>query len=237
MRTLVMLYGIVSYLIFFVVFLYFIGFVGDIYVPRTTSSEIRISATSALLINFCLLLLWGAQHSIMARVKFKDTISKIIPQHIERSTYVLISSLTLAILMYFWQPMNGEIWNLQDSKVIWIIFALGWALIFVSTFLTDHFDLFGLRQTWLHYVKKSYTPVNFTERLFYKWIRHPMMLGFLIAFWIAPHMTVGHLVFAAGMTVYIAIGIYFEEKGLAKTLGIDYQAYQKRTKKILPKIY
>ena len=237
MRILVLLYGIVSYLVFFVVFLYFIGFVGDIYVPRTTSSEIRMNTLSAFLINCFLLLLWGVQHSIMARVKFKEAISKIIPPHIERSTYVLISSLTLAILIFFWQPMNGEIWNLQDSKIIWILFALGWALIFISTFLTDHFDLFGLRQSWLHFVKKSYTPVNFTEKLFYKWIRHPMMLGFLMVFWIVPHMSVGHLVFAIGMTVYIVIGIHFEEKGLANTLGIDYQAYQKRTKKILPKLY
>lgn len=237
MRLLVLIYGVVSYLVFFLVFLYFIAFVGGFYVPKTLSSEVSMSASSALFINIGLLLLWGVQHTIMARGKFKEAISGFIPQHLERSTYVLVSSITLAVLMHFWQAMEGTLWSIESAPWIWVIFFTGWALVFVSTFLTDHFDLFGLRQTWLHYVKKSYTSVKFTERLFYKWIRHPMMLGLILAFWAIPEMTSGHLVFSIGMTVYIIVGIYFEEKGLASSIGTDYQNYQKRTAKIIPKIY
>ncbi|MBT8140786.1 MAG: hypothetical protein HKN88_06205 [Gammaproteobacteria bacterium] len=237
MRFLVLLYGIVSYLAFLLVFVYFIAFVGEFYVPKTLSSEVKMSTTSALLVNIGLLILWGVQHTLMAREKFKQAISALIPHHIERSTYVLVSSITLAILIHFWQPMHGTLWSLENASWIWVIFFTGWGLVFIATFLTDHFDLFGLRQTWLHYVKKSYTSVEFTERLFYKWIRHPMMLGLILAFWAIPIMTTGHLVFAIGMSVYILVGIHFEEKGLAKHLGIDYQDYQKRTARIFPKIF
>jgi len=153
---------------------------------------------------------------------------------------VLVSAITLAVFMLFWEPMEGVIWQFESElaqQIIWGLFGFGWVLILVSTFLTDHFDLFGLRQGWLHFVKKTYTPVVFSQNIFYRWIRHPMMLGIVIAFWAIPVMTLGHLVFSIGMTVYVLIGIHFEEKGLAKHLGEDYTEYQKATKKIIPKVY
>ncbi len=240
MRTLVMLYGAICYFVFFGVFLYLIAFVGDIFAPKTISSETTMNATDALLINLSLILLWGIQHSVMARSSFKKAIENLVPQHTERSTYVLISAIVLAVLMYYWQPMEGIIWqidNLLGLQVLWSLFAIGWVLVLLASFLTDHFDLFGLRQTWLYFIKRSYTSVKFTEILLYRWIRHPMMLGLLIAFWAIPTMTLGHLVFSAGMSFYIIVGIYFEEKGLAKSIGSQYIDYQQRTSKVIPKLY
>jgi len=240
MRALVMLYGAVSYLLFFAVFVYFMGFVGDIFLPITVSTEMDVYSDNALMINIGLILMWGVQHSVMARGWFKDMIVSVVPHHVERSTYVLVSAITLAVFMYYWQPMEGIIWQVENPmavNVLWGLFAFGWVLIFAATFLTDHFDLFGLRQTWLYFVKKTYTDVTFAENLVYRWIRHPMMLGIMIAFWALPTMTVGHLVFSIGMSVYVLIGIYFEEKGLAKALGQTYVDYQERTSKIIPKVY
>jgi protein-S-isoprenylcysteine O-methyltransferase Ste14 len=240
MRELVMLYGVLSYLSFLAVMVYLVAFVGDFLVPKTVSSGVVGEVTTALIINICLIILWGIQHSVMARSWFKEAIVKIVPQHTERSTYVLLSAIVLAIVMYGWQPMEGVIWEVNNpfwQIIIWVLFALGWIVATLSTFLTDHFDLFGLRQTWLYFVKKSYTSVKFTERLFYHWVRHPMMLGTLMAFWATPVMTLGHLVFSLGMTVYVLMGIYFEEKALAKSIGSVYVEYQKRTSKIIPGIY
>lgn len=240
MRALVMLYSVVSYFLFFGTFVYFIGFVGDVFVPKSISSGAVMDATTALFINVGLLLLWGVQHTVMARSWFKEAIAHIVPPHTERSTYVLASTIVLAIMMFYWQPMDGIIWQVSNSlvqQVLWVFFALGWVLILVSTFLTDHFDLFGLRQGWLYFVKKTYTPVKFTEYLFYRWIRHPMMSGLLVAFWSLPTMTVGHLVFSIGMSLYVLVGIHFEEKSLAKDIGQSYQDYQQRTSKVIPKVY
>ena len=240
MRALVMLYGVVCYFAFFVVFVYFMGFVGDVFVPVSISSDVDVYSENALMVNIGLMLMWGVQHSVMARGWFKDMIASVVPHHVERSTYCLASAIALGALMYFWQPMEGIIWQVEYPMVVnvlWGLFGLGWALIFVSTFLTNHFDLFGLRQPWLHFVKKTYTPVVFTEVLFYRWIRHPMMLGLFIVFWSLPTMTVGHLVFSIGMSIYVLVGIYFEEKGLAKELGQTYVGYQQRTTKIIPKVY
>ncbi|MBV1880253.1 MAG: isoprenylcysteine carboxylmethyltransferase family protein [Pseudomonadales bacterium] len=240
MRFFSMLYSIMSYLFFFAVFLYFMGFVGDLVVTKTLSAEVTVSALNALIVNIGLLLLWGVQHSVMARGWFKDMIEPVIPHYIERSTYVLVSGIVLAILMHFWQPMAGIIWQVENPTAInciWGLFALGWIFVLLSTFLTDHFDLFGLRQSWLHFVKRTYTPVIFTEVLFYRWIRHPMMLGMFIVFWTIPTMTTGHLVFSIGMSIYILLGMHFEEKGLAKTLGKNYLDYQQRTSKVIPKVY
>jgi|TARA_R110002096_G_scaffold194592_2_gene376874 protein-S-isoprenylcysteine O-methyltransferase Ste14 len=240
MRLLTMLYGVLSYLIFFAVFVYFIGFVGDLFVPKSLSSVAEVSSLNAFLINLGLLLLWGVQHSVMARDWFKEMIASVVPHHVERSTYVLASAIVLAVLMFYWQPMDTLIWHVNDifwQQVLWLIFGLGWVLVLVATFLTDHFDLFGLRQSWLYFVKKTYTPVVFTEYLFYRWIRHPMMLGLFLAFWATPIMTLGHLVFSIGMSIYVLLGIHYEEKGLAKAIGQPYQDYQQRTSKIIPKVY
>ena len=240
MRTLVLLYGVASYFLFFGVFLYLIAFTGDFFVPKTLSSGPGLASGYALFVNIGLMLLWGIQHSVMAQRWFKDAIASVVPQHVERSTYVLATSVVLIALMHYWQPMSGVVWRVENSvlqTVLWVTFASGWVLVLISTFLTDHFDLFGLRQSWLYFVKKTYTNVAFTEALLYSWIRHPMMLGLLMGFWALPTMTVSHLVFSIGMTVYIVVGIYFEEQGLAQTLGKDYTDYQSRTSKILPKIY
>ncbi len=240
MRALVMLYGTLSYVLFLGVMLYLVAFVGDFLVPKTVSSGGVVDHSTALMINISLIIFWGVQHSVMARSEFKEAIVKFVPQHTERSTYVLFSAIALAIVMYGWQPMSGLIWQVHNpfwQNVIWGLFGVGWIVAILSTFLTDHFDLFGLRQTWLYFVKKSYTPVNFTERLFYHWVRHPMMLGTLIAFWAIPVMTLGHLVFSLGMSVYVLVGIYFEEKSLVKSIGSDYVGYQKRTSKVIPGIY
>lgn len=240
MRVLVMMYGVVSYFLFFGVFVYFMGFVGDVFVPKAISTQVVEHSPNALMINVGLLLMWGVQHSVMARGWFKEMIAPMVPHQIERSTYVLVSAITLAIFIFFWQPMEGIIWQVTDETaiaILWSVFTLGWILVLISTFLTDHFDLFGLRQTWLFFVKKTYTHVKFTEHLFYRWIRHPMMLGLILAFWALPTMTVGHLVFSIGMTIYVLVGIHFEEKGLAKAIGQPYTDYQQRTMKIIPKIY
>jgi len=240
MRFLVLLYAVVSYFIFFGVFAYFVGFVGEFLVPKSVSTELEEYSAYALLINIALLLMWGVQHSVMARGWFKELISSVVPHHVERATYVLVSAITLAVFMLFWEPMEGIIWQVESEwvqQLIWGLFGFGWVMILVSTFLTDHFDLFGLRQGWLHFVKKTYTPVVFSQNIFYRWIRHPMMLGIVIAFWAIPVMTLGHLVFSIGMTVYVLIGIHFEEKGLAAHLGEEYTEYQKSTKKIIPKVY
>jgi protein-S-isoprenylcysteine O-methyltransferase Ste14 len=240
MRLFVALYGVISYLLFFAVFVYFIGFVGEFYVPKTLSSGEAPGVGFALTVNIGLMLLWGVQHSLMAREGFKIAIEKWVPHHIERSTYVLVSTVAMALMMYFWQPIEGIIWNVESAAyqmIIGTFFALAWIICFAATFLTDHFDLFGLRQTWLHFVKKSYTDVTFTESLFYRSIRHPMMLGLLMAFWAVPTMTVGHLLFSVGMSIYTMIGMHFEERAMIKTLGKPYELYCKRTKKIIPKIY
>jgi protein-S-isoprenylcysteine O-methyltransferase Ste14 len=240
MRALVMFYGVACYTFFFAVFVYLIAFIGDIFVPKTISSGETVDFATALIINLSLILLWGVQHTVMARAGFKEAIKHIIPHHTERSTYVLLSSVVLVILMYFWQPMSQQIWQVTDATgvaVLWGIFGAGWLLVLLSTFLTDHFDLFGLRHTWLHFVQRDYTSVPFTERFFYKSIRHPMMLGLLIAFWATPSMDMGHLVFSVGMSIYIVVGIYFEERGLTSTLGDDYHEYRKRTARVIPKIF
>ncbi len=240
MRAFVMLYGLFSYLFFLVVFLGFIAFSADIAIPTITSLEVATNPSKALLINLSLILLWGIQHSVMARSWFKAAIAGVVPHHLERSTYVLISSIVLLALIKYWQSMEGVIWHVESitgRQILWSLFGFGWWLILLSTFLTDHFDLFGLRQTWLYLVKKSYTDVGFTQSFVYGWIRHPMMLGILISFWSIPTMTKGHLVFSLGMSFYVLVGIYFEEKSLAKSIGQQYNEYQKRTAKLVPGVY
>ena len=240
MRLIVLIYSMLSYFTFFIVLTYFIGFVGDIFVPKAISTQPETYSSNALVINIGLLLMWGIQHSVMARGWFKNLIAKVVPHHVERSTYVLVSAITLVALMLYWQPMEGTVWQFKNEwiqQLMWSLFGLGWGLSIISTFLTDHFDLFGLRQAWLHFVKTTYTAVPFSQHVFYRWIRHPMMLGMLIAFWATPVMHLDHLVFSLGMSAYILIGIHFEEKGLAHDLGEAYRAYQKKTKKVIPAIY
>jgi protein-S-isoprenylcysteine O-methyltransferase Ste14 len=172
----------------------------------------------------------------MARPAFKERLTKFIPQPAERSTFVLVASIVLAILFWQWRPIDTLMWS-SRPPFSWLaigVSMLGWVIVFWSTFLIDHFDLFGLRQVWLHYRRLEYTPRPFVVRGLYKYVRHPLMLGFLVAFWFTPTMTLGHLLFAVAMTVYIIIGVFFEERDLAKSLGEQYLRYKEQTLMILP---
>jgi len=236
-RTLAFLYGAVSYLVFFVTFLYAIGFVGNLVVPKSVDSGEAVSFSQALLINALLLGLFAVQHSVMARAVFKRWWTRFVPQLIERSTYVLLSSLALVLLFWQWQPMTDVLWNVENTVgryILWTLFFLGWAMVLVSTFLINHFDLFGLRQVYLYHRGKEYTDLNFKTRFLYKIVRHPIMLGFIIAFWATPLMTVGHLVFAIATTAYILIAIQLEERDIVSAHGAAYEEYREQVSMILP---
>lgn len=231
------LYGIISYFIFFGTFVYLILFVGDIYVPKTINSGTAGSLGSAIFINVGLITLFGLQHTVMARKSFKVWWTKVIAKPIERSTYVLLSSLALLFLLWFWQPMTATVWQVEVNWASLLLrwgFWLGWIVLFLSTWMIDHFNLFGVKQVWNYLKGNKQDPPGFMEPGFYKYVRHPLMLGFLIAFWSTPYMTVGHLVFSAGMTTYIFVGVYFEEKTMKHRFGEDYEDYRKRVPKFFP---
>lgn len=231
------MYGIIAYFAFFGSILYAIGFVGNLVVPKTIDGEPQVPMLNAILINGSLLLLFALQHSIMARPAFKRWFTRIIPEVIERSTYVLLSSLCLALMMWQWQPMGGMIWSTDNATVktiLMVIYLVGWAIVFLSSFLINHFDLFGLRQVWLYFNGKPYTHLKFKLPFLYKYVRHPLYLGLLIAFWSTPVMTITHLFFAILTTGYVFTGIQFEEKDLVNTFGEKYKSYKKKAPMIIP---
>ena len=231
------IYGVLCYLIFFGTFLYAIGFIGDIGVPKSIDSGRTAPLSEALMINAALLTLFAVQHSTMARPWFKKMWTRVIPQQVERSTYVLLSSLALILLFAMWQPIGGVIWKVQQSAlraVLYGVFATGFLVVLVSTFLINHFDLFGLRQVYLYLRGKKYTQLRFGTPILYRHVRHPLYLGWLLAFWATPTMTIAHLVFAIATTIYIFMAIQLEEKDLIDAYGDDYKRYKQQVPMIVP---
>lgn len=237
-RIISFIYGMAAYIIFLGSFLYAIAFVGDFWVAKTINSGPEAeSLFQGLLINAGLLSLFAVQHSVMARRGFKEWWTGIIPKHLERSTYVLISSLILILLFWQWRPLPDVIWSVESGLGYYLLtglFWLGWGIVLLSTFMINHFDLFGLRQVYLHLKDEEITPIRFKEPGLYRYCRHPLMLGFIIAFWATPYMTLGHLVFAVATTGYIFVGIWFEERDLIRHHGKKYKEYRQRVSMLLP---
>jgi protein-S-isoprenylcysteine O-methyltransferase Ste14 len=236
-KTLFFIYGVVAYVIFLGTFLYAIGFVSSLLVPKHIDSMPEIPLDNALLINAGLLTLFALQHSIMARPAFKKWWTMFIPEPIERSTYVLFASVCLIVLFYYWQPLGGVIWDVESPVLRLALQSLsmvGFTIVLVSTFLINHFDLFGLRQVWLYLQGQRYETLPFRTPFFYKYVRHPLYFGFLIAFWSTPTMTAAHLFFAIMTTGYILTAIQLEENDLMKTFGKRYRDYKQSAPMIIP---
>jgi protein-S-isoprenylcysteine O-methyltransferase Ste14 len=233
-------YGILSYGVFFGVFLYAVGFIAGFFTPTTLDGAPRRPMVQALAIDLGLLGLFAIQHSVMARPAFKRWWTRFVPESVERSTYVLFSCLALIALFIFWEPMGGVIWNapagLARNSIIGVYLA-GWALLFYTTFLIDHFDLFGLRQVWNRLKGKSYEPPKFYTPSLYRIVRHPLYVGWLTIFWAAPTMTVAHLVFALATTAYILIAIQLEERDLVDAFGARYVTYRRATPMLIPRLW
>jgi len=235
-RTLTLLYGVISYAIFFATFLYAIGFVGNLWVPRAMDSEPQTPVSLALAINIALLGVFALQHSVMARPAFKRWWTRIVPEVAERSTYTLLSSLALILLFWQWRPIGGVIWTVENEigqALLWAGFAFGWLLVLVTTFLINHFDLFGLRQVWLYFRGRPYTPVTFKTPILYRIVRHPLYVGWFFAFWCTPTMTATHLLFSIMTTAYILIAIQLEERDLIAAHP-EYLDYRRRVPMLLP---
>jgi protein-S-isoprenylcysteine O-methyltransferase Ste14 len=237
-RYLALIYGFLAYLFFLAVILYAIGFVGNLWVLKSIDRNETVRVAEAFWMDMLLLALFGVQHSVMARPWFKKRWTRIIAKPVERSTFVLISSLVLALLFWQWRPIPAVVWQIADPAgrmLVWGLFWFGWLLMLYSSFTIDHFDLFGLRQVILYFRAIPYTRVNFKESFPYNHVRHPIMIGFIIAFWATPEMTAGHMLFAFWTTVYILVGIFLEERDLSRFLGADYREYRKRVPMLVPR--
>lgn len=236
-RALVFALGVTSYLIFLGTFVYLAGFLGNLFVPTSIDAAPAVPLWEAMLVNTLLLAAFGLQHSVMARPGFKCWWTRFVPTPAERSTYVMFTNLVLILLFWQWRPMGGVIWDVQApvsrSFCHWM-YAAGWVIVLWATFLINHFDLFGLRQVWLYLRGKQYTPLTFKTPGPYRWVRHPLYLGWLIAFWATPTMTIAHLVFAVGMTIYILIAIRFEERDLVAHYGKGYADYRRQVPMLIP---
>ena len=236
-RVIAFLYGIASYVVFFVTFLYAIGFVEGMIVPKTIDSGTAGPTTQALIVNLVLMSVFAIQHSVMARPQFKRWWTKFVPASVERTTYVLLASLALALLIWQWQPMPAVVWQIADPRLAMAVTGLsfvGWLIVLTSTFLINHFELFGLHQVANNLAGRSMQTPRFRTPLFYHFVRHPIYLGFIIAFWAAPTMTVGHLLFAAVTTAYIIVGIQLEERDLIDIFGDQYRSYMSRVAMLVP---
>ena len=236
-RSLVFLYGLVCYALFLGTYLYAVGFVANLFVPRSIDSPATGETAINLLVDVALLLVFAVQHSVMARPGFKDWWTRFIPEPAERSTYVLASSVALIALFAFWRPLGGIVWSVEMPALAMLLSGLcagGFLLVLVATFLINHFDLFGLRQVWLYLRGEPYRPVGFRTPGPYRWVRHPLYLGWLFAFWATPTMTATHLLFAVVTTGYILFAIRLEERDLVRNLGKAYRQYRKRVPMLIP---
>lgn len=231
-------YGLLCYLVFFGTFLYAIGFVGNLVVPKSIDFGLAVPLGEAVVVNVLLLGMFAVQHSVMARPLFKRWWTRFVPPQVERSTYVLASSVALILLFWLWCPMPGLVWEAEQpvAAVLWVLFGVGWVLVLISTFLLDHFDLFGLRQVILYARGQRYTPPPFRTPALYRVVRHPIMLGFLIAFWATATMTWGHLLFAGMTTAYILVGVLLEERDLKHAFGGTYEEYRRQVGMLVPRI-
>ena len=237
-RILIFIYGMLCYAISFATLLYAIGFIGNFAVPKSIDSARELPLTMALLADLALLGLFAVQHSVMARPAFKRWWTRIVPETAERSTYILFASLTLIALFALWQPIGGVVWDVAAPEARIALhagFALGWALVLVSTFLINHFDLFGLRQIWLQLLGRPYEPLPFKNVALYQHVRHPLYLGFFFAFWATPTMTVTHLVFALAACAYILVAIQFEERDLLE-VHPEYADYRRHVPMLVPSL-
>ena len=236
-RFLGFVYGLIAYAMFLAAFLYAVGFVAGSFVPKSIDTGEPGDFVTSLLINAALLTVFAVQHSVMARPGFKAWWTQFVPRSIERSTYVVLSSLALGLLYWQWQPLPDVVWNVEDEAggiALWVLHASGWLLALASTFAISHVDLFGLRQVYLNLRNERYHSLNFRIGGLYRLVRHPLMLGFLIAFWATPHMTVGHLVFALATTAYILIALQLEERDLINDHGRKYLEYKNEVPMLLP---
>ena len=239
-RAATLLFAILSYAIFFATFLYLIVFVGDFgFAQRTVDVGPEAPLAVALVVNIALIALFGLQHSVMARQGFKRWWTRFIPPPAERSFYVLCASLALIILFLGWRPIDNVVWRVESpllSDLIWFAFWLGWATVLVSTFLINHFELFGIQQAWFNMNGRQPAPPQLRQPLFYRWVAHPLYSGFFLAFWATPEMTVGHLLLAVGMSAYMLIAIRYEERDLVGLFGDDYVAYRRDVGMLTPRI-
>jgi methanethiol S-methyltransferase len=240
-RILCLLFGVAAYLLFFATFLYLIAFVGNSpWAPRTVDQGGASGPIGlALVVDLALIALFGLQHSVMARPGFKRSWTRIVPKPVERSAYVVAASLALILLFRLWRPIAGDLWRIENdigSAILWGLFALGWLIVLLSTFLISHFELFGLAQVWGHARGRTESPPPvFRTPLFYRYVRHPLYSGFFLAFWATPQMSWGHLLLAAGVSAYMLIAIRYEERDLVDTFGDDYRSYRDRAGMLTPR--
>jgi len=236
-----LLFAIVCYAVFFATFLYLVAFVGGLPVPKTVDAPLSpLSPAAAAVVDVALIALFGLQHSIMARPAFKRAWTRFVPPSAERSVYVLFASLALLILFWFWQPISQNVWQVGPDKpwlsdILWMLFSAGFGIVLVSTFLINHFELFGLQQAWLNVRGQRAEPPELRQPLFYRWVAHPLYAGFFLAFWATPHMTVGHLLLAVALSIYMLVAIRYEERDLTTVFGDDYRRYRSGVGMLIPR--